>query len=87
MAKAPWRHFGAVLRAWKPARCTKAAPLHHEAAAARELGLSDSTSYTRRTIELFDGIKFTADDPIDYLKHFAIKHDIYMAEIDLSGKS
>jgi len=54
--------------------------------AARELGLATSTSYNRKEIDLFDGIKFTADDPIDYLNHFAIKHDIYMAEIDLSGR-
>ena len=31
--------------------------------------------------------KFSADDPIDYLNHLSIKHDIYMAEIDLSGRS
>ena len=54
--------------------------------AARELGLVNPTSYTRTGIDLFDGVKFTAEDPIDYLNHFAIKHDIYMAEIDLSGK-
>jgi bicarbonate transport system ATP-binding protein len=52
--------------------------------AARELGLANTTSYSRGSIELFDGLKFTADDPIDYLNHLKIKHDIYMAEIDLS---
>ncbi len=55
--------------------------------AARELGLSNTTSYSRGSIDLFDGVKFTADDPIDYLNHLPIKHDIYMAEIDLSGRS
>jgi bicarbonate transport system ATP-binding protein len=55
--------------------------------AARELGLANTTSYSRGSIDLFDGVKFTADDPIDYLNHLEIKHDIYMAEIDLSGKS
>jgi ABC-type nitrate/sulfonate/bicarbonate transport system substrate-binding protein len=55
--------------------------------AARELGLATSTSYTRKAIDLFDGVKFTADDPIDYLNHLHIKHDIYMAEIDLSGRN
>mgnify|MGYP003537425231 CR=1 FL=1 len=54
--------------------------------AARELGLANTTSYSRNAIDLFDGVKFTADDPIDYLNHLAIKHDIYMAEIDLSGR-
>ena len=54
--------------------------------AARELGLSDTNTYSRRSIELFDGIKFTADDPIDYLNHLSIKHEIYMAEIDLSSR-
>jgi bicarbonate transport system ATP-binding protein len=55
--------------------------------AARELGLANTTSYSRGSIDLFDGVKFTADDPIDYLNHLKIKHDIYMAEIDLSGRS
>jgi nitrate ABC transporter ATP-binding subunit len=51
--------------------------------AARELGLSETTSYSRGVITLFDGVKFTADDPIDYLNQLQIKHDIYMAEIPL----
>jgi bicarbonate transport system ATP-binding protein len=54
--------------------------------AARELGMANMTSYSQGGINFFDGVKFTADDPIDYLNHLAIKHDIYMAEIDLSGK-
>jgi bicarbonate transport system ATP-binding protein len=54
--------------------------------AARELGMANMTSYSHSGINLFDGIQFTAEDPIDYLNHLAIKHDIYMAEIDLSGK-
>lgn len=51
--------------------------------AARELGFADATAYSRGAIELFDGEKFTAEDPIGYLNHLAIKHDIYMAEIPL----
>jgi bicarbonate transport system ATP-binding protein len=48
--------------------------------AARELGLTDIT-YSRKAIELFDGIAFNADDPLDYLNHLEIKHNITMAEI------
>ncbi len=51
--------------------------------AARELGLSDMTTYSRGAIELFDGGKFTADDPIRYLNELEIKHDIYMADVML----
>ncbi len=50
--------------------------------AARELGLAD-LSYSRGPIQLFDGMTFTADDPIAYLNSLEIKHDIYMAEIPL----
>ncbi len=50
--------------------------------AARELGLADLT-YSRGPIHLFDGVTFTADDPIAYLNSLQIKHDIYMAEIAL----
>ncbi|MBD2326018.1 nitrate ABC transporter ATP-binding protein [Alkalinema sp. FACHB-956] len=49
--------------------------------AARELGLSDMTTYSRGAIELFDGKTFTADDPISYLNSLEIKHDIYMADV------
>jgi nitrate ABC transporter ATP-binding subunit len=48
--------------------------------AARELGLSDLT-YSRGAIQLFDGVNFSADDPIAYLNSLKIKHDIYMAEV------
>jgi bicarbonate transport system ATP-binding protein len=48
--------------------------------AARELGLSDLT-YSRGAIQLFDGVNFSADDPIGYLNNLKIKHDIYMAEV------
>lgn len=51
--------------------------------AARELGLSDITTYSRGAIELFDGKTFTADDPISYLNSLEIKHDIYMADVML----
>jgi hypothetical protein len=50
--------------------------------AARELGMAD-VSYSRGPIQLFDGVTFTADDPIAYLNALPIKHDIYMAEIAL----
>jgi bicarbonate transport system ATP-binding protein len=50
--------------------------------AARELGLSE-VSYSRGPIKLFDGVSFTADDPISYLNSLEIKHDIYMAEVPL----
>ena len=52
--------------------------------AARELGLADIT-YSRGPIHLFDGVTFTADDPIAYLNNLEIKHDIYMAEIPLAA--
>lgn len=50
--------------------------------AARELGLAEIT-YSRGPIHLFDGVTFTADDPIAYLNSLHVKHDIYMAEIAL----
>jgi bicarbonate transport system ATP-binding protein len=51
--------------------------------AARELGLAEIT-YSRGPIHLFDGVTFTADDPIAYLNSLSIKHDIYMAEVALA---
>ena len=51
--------------------------------AARELGMSEMTNYSRGAIELFDGTKFTADDPVGYLNSLNIKHDIYMADVML----
>jgi nitrate ABC transporter ATP-binding subunit len=53
--------------------------------AAREVGMADLTSYTRRSIELFDHAPFSADDPIAYLNSLEIKHDIYMAEVELNS--
>jgi bicarbonate transport system ATP-binding protein len=52
--------------------------------AARELGLSELANYSRGTIELFDGHRFTADDPISYLNNLEIKHDVYMADVMLN---
>ncbi len=52
--------------------------------AARELGLSDIT-YSRKAIQLFDEMPFNADDPIDYLNHLEIKHNITMAEIGMDS--
>ncbi len=51
--------------------------------AARELGLSEIANYSRGAIDLFDGNKFTADDPIGYLNSLEIKHDVYMADVML----
>ena len=51
--------------------------------AARELGLSEIANYSRGAIELFDGHKFTAEDPISYLNNLEIKHDVYMADVML----
>jgi bicarbonate transport system ATP-binding protein len=49
--------------------------------AARELGLD--VDYTRNAIELFDGVKFNAEDPIGYLNHLKIKRPISVAEVIL----
>jgi nitrate ABC transporter ATP-binding subunit len=49
--------------------------------AARELGLD--VDYSRNAIELFDGIKFNAEDPIGYLNRLRIKRPISVAEIIL----
>ncbi len=51
--------------------------------AARELGLSEIANYSRGAIDLFDGSKFSADDPIGYLNSLEIKHDVYMADVAL----
>ncbi|MGE5658305.1 MAG: nitrate ABC transporter ATP-binding protein [Actinomycetota bacterium] len=54
--------------------------------AARELGLSDIT-YTRSSIQLFDGTEFNADDPIAYLNSLEIKRDFTMAEVILDSRT
>jgi nitrate ABC transporter ATP-binding subunit len=48
--------------------------------AVRELGLPD-IARARRTIELFDGAVFNADDPIDYLQNVKIKRGVRIEEI------
>jgi bicarbonate transport system ATP-binding protein len=53
--------------------------------AAREIGLADTTTYSRRSIQLFDHTSFSADDPIAYLNGLELKHDIYMAEVPLNA--
>jgi bicarbonate transport system ATP-binding protein len=53
--------------------------------AARELGLVD-ISYTKGTIELFDGVPFNADDPIAYLNNLAIKRDFSVAEVAIDSR-
>lgn len=50
--------------------------------ASRELGQTE-ISYIRNSIQLVDGTKFTADDPIAYLNSLEIKRDITMAEIPI----
>jgi bicarbonate transport system ATP-binding protein len=49
--------------------------------AARELGID--VDYTRNAIELFDGVKFNAEDPIGYLNRLQIKRPISVAEVIL----
>ena len=49
--------------------------------AARELGLD--VDYSRSAIELFDGVKFSAEDPIGYLNSLKIKRPISVAEVIL----
>lgn len=53
--------------------------------AARELGLTD-IKYRREPIQLFDGIVFDAEDPVNYLNHLAIKRNFTMAEIVLDSR-
>jgi nitrate/nitrite transport system ATP-binding protein len=48
--------------------------------AVRELGLPD-IARARRSINLFDGTVFNADDPIDYLHKVKIKGDLRIEEI------
>lgn len=48
--------------------------------AARELGVLDM-KYNRGTIQLFDGTKFDAEDPIGYLNNLKIKRDFSVAEV------
>ncbi len=54
--------------------------------AARELGLSDIT-YSRSSIQLFDGSVFNADDPLGYLNNLEIKRDFTMTEIIFDRRS
>jgi bicarbonate transport system ATP-binding protein len=49
--------------------------------AARELGLD--VSYSRTSIDLFDGVKFNADDPLSYLNNLEIKRDFAVADVIL----
>ena len=53
--------------------------------AARELGVLDM-KYHRGPIQLFDGIKFDAEDPIAYLNHLSIKRDFSVAEVALDDR-
>lgn len=50
--------------------------------AARELGVTDM-KYTKGHIELFDGTKFSTDDPIAYLNQLPIKRDFSVTEVNL----
>ena len=53
--------------------------------AARELGMLDM-KYLRGPIQLFDGIKFDAEDPIAYLNSLAIKRDFSVAEVAIDSR-
>ncbi|HIK46497.1 MAG TPA: ABC transporter substrate-binding protein [Leptolyngbyaceae cyanobacterium M65_K2018_010] len=52
--------------------------------AARELGLLD-IGRDRHPIQLFDGIPFNPDHPLDYLERLAIKRDLRIEEIPLDA--
>ncbi len=52
--------------------------------AARELGID--VQYKRTGINLFDGVKFNDENPIEYLNHLKIKRNITMAEIILDTR-
>ncbi|HEY9809864.1 MAG TPA: nitrate ABC transporter ATP-binding protein [Halomicronema sp.] len=53
--------------------------------AARELGVLDM-KYNRGTIQLFDGTKFDAEDPIAYLNNLKIKRDFSVAEVVIDSR-
>lgn len=53
--------------------------------AARELGVLDM-KYNRGTIQLFDGTKFDAEDPIGYLNNLKIKRDFSVAEVVIDAR-
>ncbi len=56
--------------------------------AVRELGLSEQLTYRRSTsVQLFDGVPFTADDPLVYLHSLPIKRDFTIAEVGLPPSS
>jgi len=56
--------------------------------AVRELGLSEQLTYRRTTgVQLFDGVPFTADDPLVYLHSLPIKRDFTIAEVGLPPSS
>ncbi|MGF1569106.1 MAG: nitrate ABC transporter ATP-binding protein [Nodosilinea sp.] len=50
--------------------------------AARELGLID-IGRDRRPIQLFDGVPFDPDHPLDYLDQLAIKREVRVVEVPL----
>jgi len=52
--------------------------------AAREIGVTD-VKFRSGPIQLFDGVGFDADDPIDYLNQLAIKRDFSVAEVVLDA--
>jgi bicarbonate transport system ATP-binding protein len=53
--------------------------------AAREIGILDM-KYHRGPIELFDGVKFDAEDPIGYLNRLSIRRDFSVAEVILDAR-
>jgi len=52
--------------------------------AAREIGLSEIT-YSKGAIHLFDGVSFSADNPIEYLHTLHIERNFTLAEIPLTA--
>jgi bicarbonate transport system ATP-binding protein len=52
--------------------------------AARELGID--VQYKRTGINLFDGVKFDDENPLDYLNNLKIKRNVTMAEIILDTR-
>ncbi len=56
--------------------------------AARELGLLESSNYSRGPIRLFDGTVFKSDDdPIAYLNNLNIRRDFSVAEVIVDRRS
>ena len=51
--------------------------------AARELGITEVAT-SRGVIQLFDGTRFSTEDPLRYLNDLEIKRDFTMTEISMN---